>query len=175
MTPIFLDIVFEIQSMWFFHLRHSSMSTPRNFVNFTISSAVLSSKMFKFSRALVDVIGDVPIIMKFVLDAFTDNLFALNQLVTSSNSLFINSILLMIFYCEYKMVVSSANNINSSTFEVYVILFTCNIKRRGPSIEPCGTPHKIFPGPEVQLLNATYMFCNLGSSVNYSSTIPRSP
>ena len=89
------------------------------------------------------------------LEAFTDNLFALSQLVTSSNSLFINSILLLISLCEYKMVVSSANNIKSSTFEVYVISFTYNIKRRGPSIEPCGTPHVIFPGSEVQLLNVT--------------------
>ena len=156
MTPIFRDIVFEIQSMRFFHVRHSSMSTPRNFVNFTLSSPVLSSKTFKSSRVLVDVIWGVPIIMKLALEAFTDNLFALNQLVTSSNSLFINSILLLISLCEYKMVVSSANNIKSSTFEVYVISFTYYIKRRGPSIESCGTPHVIFPGSEVQLLNATY-------------------
>ena len=120
------------------------MSTPRNFVNFALSSAVLSSKTFKSSRILVDVIWGVPIIIKFVLEGFTDNLFALNQLVTSSNSLFINSILLLISLREYKMVVSSGNNIKSSTFEVYVISFTYNIKRRGPRIEPCGTPHVIF-------------------------------
>ena len=59
-------------------------------MNFTLSSTVLSSKTFRSSRVLVDVIWGVPIIMKFVLEAFTDNLFALNQLVTSSNSLFIN-------------------------------------------------------------------------------------
>ena len=121
MTPIFLDIVFDMQSMWFFHVRHSSMSTPRNFVNFTLSSAVLSSKTFKSSCVLVDVIWGVPIIMEFVWEAFTHNLFALNQLVTSSNSLFTISILLLISLCEYKMVVSSANNIKSSTFEVYMI------------------------------------------------------
>ena len=92
--------------------------------------------------------------MKFVLEAFTDNLFALNQkIVTSSSSLFTISILRLISLCEYiKMVVSSANNIKSSTFEVYVISFTYNIKRRGRSIKPCGTPHIIFPGSEVQLL-----------------------
>ena len=33
--------------------------------------------------------------MKFVLEAFTDDLFAVNQLVTSSNSLFTISILLL--------------------------------------------------------------------------------
>ena len=43
----------------------------------------------------------------------------------------------------------------SSIFDVYVISLTYNIKRSGPSIEPCGTPHVIFPKSEVQLLNAT--------------------
>ena len=156
MIPIFLDIVFDMQSMWFFHVRHSSMSTPRNFVNFTLSSAVLSSKTFKSSRDSDSVIWGLPIIMKFVLEAFTDHLFTLNQLVTSSNSLFTISILLLTSLCEYKMVVSSANNVKSSTFEVYVISFTYNIKRRGPSIEPCETPQIVFPGSEVHLLNATY-------------------
>ena len=72
MTPIFLDIVFDMQSMWFFHVRHSFMSTPTNFLNFTLSSTVLSSKTFKSSRVLVDVIWGLAIIMKFVLEAFTE-------------------------------------------------------------------------------------------------------
>ena len=129
-----------MQSMLFFHVRHSSMSTPRNVMNFTLLSAVLSSKTFKifscFGRCHMSCTHYHEV-------CFTDNLFALNQVVTSSNSLFTISILLLISLCEYKMVVSSANNMKSSTFEVYVISFTYNIKRRGPNIEPCGTPLQV--------------------------------
>ena len=82
MTPIFLEIVFDIQSMWFFHVKHSSMSTPRNLVNFTLSSKVSFNVILKSWCVLVDVILWVPIIIKLVLLAFTDNLFALNQLLT---------------------------------------------------------------------------------------------
>ena len=60
MTPIFLDIVLEMQLMWFFQVRHSSVSTPRNFVNFTRSSDVLSSVTLKSSRVLVDVMKGAP-------------------------------------------------------------------------------------------------------------------
>ena len=104
--------------------------------------------------------------MKFVLVAFTDNLLALNQFVTSHNSLLTTSILLLIFLCEYKMVVSSANKMKSSTFDVYVISLTYNIKRSGPSIEPCGTPHEISPKSEVQLSYYTLHIVSyyLGSS-----------
>ena len=156
MTPIFLDIVLDMQLMWFFHVKHSSISTPRNFVNFTRSSAVLSSITFKSSRAFVDVIWGVPNIMKFVLLAFIDNLLALNQLFTSCNSSFTIFILLFMSLCEYKIVVSSANKIKSRIFDVYVISLTYNIKSSGPSMEPCGTPQMIFSGFEVQLLKPTY-------------------
>ena len=87
MTPLFLDIDLDMQLMWFVHVKHSSISTPRNFVNFTCSSAVLSSITFKSPRAFVDVIWGVPNIMKFVLLAFIDNLLALNQLFTSYTSI----------------------------------------------------------------------------------------
>ena len=42
-----------------------------------------------------------PISLNFFLVAFTDNLLALNQFVTSYNSLFTTSILLLISLCEY--------------------------------------------------------------------------
>ena len=37
---------FDMQSVWFYHVRHSSLSTPRNSVNFTLLSTVLSSETF---------------------------------------------------------------------------------------------------------------------------------
>ena len=79
MTPIFLEIVLDIQSMWFFHVKHSSMSTPRNLVK------VSFNVILKSWCVLVDVILGVPKIIKLVLLAFTDNLFALNCRLTSGS------------------------------------------------------------------------------------------
>ena len=42
------------------------------------------------------------------------------------------------------MVVSSANKINLSIFEQFAISLTHNKNRRGPNIEPCGTPTEIY-------------------------------
>ena len=41
--PIFLEIVFEIASMWFFHVRFSSIITPKNFVELTLFKDTPSS------------------------------------------------------------------------------------------------------------------------------------
>ena len=54
--PIFLEIVFEIASMWFFHVRFSSIITPKHFVEITLfkdtpSSLTLSLTFFYISRA----------------------------------------------------------------------------------------------------------------------------
>ena len=155
MTPIFLDIVLDMQLMWFFHVRHSSISTPRNFVNFTRSSAVFSSITFSSSRAFIDVMWGVPNIMKFGLLAFIDSLLALNQLFTSCSSSFTIFTLLFISLFEYKIVVSSANKIKSR------ILSTCDIiniqyKKQWTQYGTLWTPQMIFCGSEVQSLNATY-------------------
>ena len=42
-TPIFLDIVFDIQSMWFFHVKLSSISIPVSCIVFVQKEVVLSS------------------------------------------------------------------------------------------------------------------------------------
>ena len=128
----------------------------RNFVNFTRSSAVLSSITFSSSRAFVDVKWGVPNIIKFVLLGLIDSLLALNQLFTACNSSFTIFTLLFISLCEYKIMVSSANKIKSRIFDVYAISLTYNMKSSGPSMEPCGTPQMTFCGSEVQSLNATY-------------------
>ena len=44
MIPIFLDKIFETQSMWHFQVRFSSIKTPKNLVFFTLSKTV-SSRM----------------------------------------------------------------------------------------------------------------------------------
>ena len=81
--------------------------------------------------------------MKLVLLIFRDNLFNLNHKVTFANSLFIFSHNNSIYEPEANKLVSSANNTyfkNSDTLHRSLIY---NINKKGPRIDPCGTPHII--------------------------------
>ena len=130
-TPMLHEIVLVILSIWYFQVKFSSIVSPRNLVVFTRDSSVPSKITDVFGTSdlsfesatlwLYFVICGVPSTIKFVLLALTESLFALNQLLTSSNSLLIKLIWLAIFLWEYKIVVSSANNIKSRTSEVLVI------------------------------------------------------
>ena len=71
-----------------------------------------------------------------VLLAFTDDLFALNQLQISLNSLFIKLILVEISGCEYNSVVSSANKMISNDEVAIVISLTWRMNNSGPKIDP---------------------------------------
>ena len=51
---------------------------------------------------------------------------------------------------------SSANKIDLEYLSEFGISFEYNMNRRGPSTEPCGTPHGIFNDLEFVLLYATY-------------------
>ena len=140
--PTFRDIVLDIASIWSFQVKFSSMRKPRNLVLFTRDNSTLSKiTLILFSG--LEVWWVVPIIMKFVLLAFTDNLLVLNQFVTSFNSVFIKSTLLLIYLSEHKMVVSSAKSINWSIFDVFTISLMYSLNKSGPKIEPWGTPHII--------------------------------
>ena len=55
------------------------MSTSRNLVNYTLSSKVSLNVILKSWYVLAGVILGVSKVIKLVLLAFTDNLFALNQ------------------------------------------------------------------------------------------------
>ena len=84
----------------------------------------------------MEVIFGVPIIIQFVFVALTDSLLALNQLLTSNNSLLINGIWLTISLLENRIVVSSANKIKSYNVKVFVISLMYRIKSKGPNIDP---------------------------------------
>ena len=47
--PVFLEIVFEIASIGFLHVRSSSMITPKNFVELTLFKDTPSSLILSFS------------------------------------------------------------------------------------------------------------------------------
>ena len=66
----------------------------------------------------------------------SDNLLALNQLLTSDSSLLIIGILLTISELEYRIVVSSANNKKSRSVDVFVISVIYKINSNGPNIDP---------------------------------------
>lgn len=76
---MFLDIVFDKQSICVFQVNGSSINTPQNLVKFTISSESTFEGNLDFSRFLFDVMLDVPSIIKLVLLALTDNLFVLTS------------------------------------------------------------------------------------------------
>ena len=59
--------------------------------------------------------------MKFVFVALTDNLLALNKLLTSDSALLIIGILLTMSELENIIVVSSANNKKSRSVDLFVI------------------------------------------------------
>ena len=50
---------------------------------------------------------------------------------------------LFTFESEYKILVSSANKINLSSFDTLQMSLIYQINSFGPSTEPCGTPHEI--------------------------------
>ena len=66
MSPIFVDSVFDMQSMWFFQVRFSSINTHKNVMDFTLSSLV-SFIISRFVGAFTGVIWGVPSNIKFVL------------------------------------------------------------------------------------------------------------
>ena len=135
--------------MCFFHIRHSSISTPRILL-ISLVQALFHQVQHLNLHVLLLMSREVYIII-FVWLAFIDNLLALNQLFRSPYLFYC-----YISLCEYKIAVSSANKIKSMIFDVYVISLTYNIKSSGHSMEPCGIPLMIFSGFEVLLLNATY-------------------
>ena len=68
----------------------------------------------------------------------------LSHFVISCNSLLNLNCKERISLCERNMLVSSANKIHFKTLETLDISFMYKRNKRGPSIDPRGTPHLIF-------------------------------
>ena len=137
--PIFLVIFLLIFSMWTFHLKCWSIYTPKNLVEFTwgiILSSMVRTEGVRGGCFLLDLNR-----IMFDLDKFRESLLALNQSLTAFSSIF--AILKSWSYEELdrKTFVSSANRIKCSN-EVELGRSLMNIiNRRGPNMEPCGTPY----------------------------------
>ena len=83
--------------------------------------------------------------MKFDFLTFKDNLYDLNQHDSLRSSLLTTDINSEMFTLEYNKLVSSANRIKYKTFEQWTISLIYRMNKRGPRMEPCGTPHTTAP------------------------------
>ena len=111
--------------------------TPREVVEWTLVMGVSSILMEEQEK------GDLLHLLKniqFVLLGFRDSLVDLNQEETLMSSMLRVRIREGRLGLEYMMVVSSANRRNDSREEDVCKSFMYIKKRRGPNIEPWGTP-----------------------------------
>src|SRR6218665_155659 len=108
-TPIFFDIFLDIAFICSFHVRCSSMLTPRNLVDDTLEIHWLSilTDMLQFDAAALFRFEQNRI--NFVFSRFTDSLLALNHSPTSFISVLILLTNTSIDLCDMNTLVSSAS------------------------------------------------------------------
>ena len=83
---------------------------------------------------------------------FKDNLLAANQITTLFNSQSIHCTNSSIFLPFKNILVLFANRIGNRMSDTLQITFMYNKKKRGPKIEPCGTPQVICFSSDLVLL-----------------------
>jgi hypothetical protein len=127
--------------IWSFHVKFWLKITPKNLVLETCSILVLSINM---SKLLVTGLVLVAKIMKFVFLIFSDNLFNLNQYDILVSSLLTLAIRLFKFVSLINRLVSSANIIMLNSLETLTMSLIYKMNKRGPRMDPWGTPHLIF-------------------------------
>ena len=101
---------------------------------------LFSTLIVNISDRFPNLIG-FPIIINSVLSMLRLNLFALNQSHIFKNSGINSCLISRSFLISFDKKVSSAYK---EIFDVLVVLgksFKYRINRKGPNIEPCGTPH----------------------------------
>ena len=93
-----------------------------------------------------------------VSPTFSDSLFAENQssILINSSLTVLNNVFMLLR--SKKNLVSSANIVGTSTFELLRISFTYGKSYNGPSIESCGTPHLI-SFFNVSIDSVIFIFC----------------
>ena len=87
---------------------------------------------------------------------FTDSLFMMNHVFSSSSSLLTTLFRFFTFASEYKIFVSSANNTNLRIFDTLHMSLMYKMNNIGPITEPCGTPH----GTPSSLDDESHIFTN---------------
>ena len=76
-----------------------------------------------------------------VLATFNESLLTLNQTFNLLNSILISLLNFCKLSPDLNKLVSSAKRISFNNLETLQISLIYNINSRGPSTEPCGTPH----------------------------------
>ena len=89
------------------------------------------------------------------MSTFIDRILALSQVEILCNSLFNIVDKEYKSFSAQKMLVSSANNINSAKSDTLLKSLMYNKNNNGPRIDPWGTPHEINLEDELATLNST--------------------
>ena len=102
-------------------------------------------------------------IMKLLLLALSLILFRDNHLSTSKSSFSSSALIIRVFEWskEHVRVLSSANRVNLKNFEHSGKSLMKIRNKRGPNVDPCGTPYAIFSSDDTTLLVTTccFLFC----------------
>ena len=137
-SNIFRNFIF-----WFFHVKFSSMITPRNLTEFSLLNSMLWKVMvgsYNGRESHIDTLWNKTC---FVFLAFSESLFAKNHSLTSFNSLLTIWKSVFIFLWESERFVSSAKIIGSKYFVTLLRSLTKIRNNKDPKIELWGTPHVI--------------------------------
>ena len=94
--------------------------------------------------------------MKCVFDTLSESLLESSQSTILSNSPFIILISWLALRPLKKTLVSSANNMGYTIFDIQAISLIYSKNNNGPRIEPCGTPHVTVLFVDSIPLNTTY-------------------
>ena len=94
-------------------------------------------------------------LVSFLITILSESLFASSQFSKDSSSAILNNIYFVLW--KIKMFVSSANNFCTAVLNAFEMSFMYIRNRRGPSTEPCGTPHSTVFNDDVTPL--TFVNC----------------
>ena len=93
---------------------------------------------------------------KFVFSALIVSLLLMHHLNRSSNFDVMLAIRAVRSGWYINNAVSSAKSLTYSVPTAWCISFMYNVKNNGPSTEPCGTPHSIFPVDDTESFTTVY-------------------
>ena len=139
-TPMFLDILAVITSIWLFQLKFSSICIPKNLVLRTcLRWAPLRiigkewSYLYWRAQKLYNLIWVHLYIICWLRAKWCFFWSSWLSIDTAKST----------FLSEYNKLVSSANKQNVTISEVLQMSLIYRIKSNGPNTEPCGTPQVI--------------------------------
>ena len=139
---------------WSFQFKVSSKVSPRYLKDFTrvifINSVLISFKCWGIGLLIVWKST------KFVFSSLIFSLLLMHHLTRPSNFDIMLAIRTVKSGWDINNAVSSANSLKYSDPTAWCISFMYNAKNNGPSTEPCGTPHSIFPVDDAESFTTVY-------------------